>query len=230
MGTETAVRDYAVHVSPSLLPVAATLLALAGIRDGETVVDLGCGAGLLTHPAAAAAGPGARVFGLDSDPAALTYARARRSNAICWVNGGGERLPFAGGQVHKVMCGGPFGRLGDPAAVVAEVARVLVPGGRVAVAAWEAFRGLAENAAADVLGPPVPGAPVPGLLAEGGLHLVYDRAEDVVVPFATGATYAAWRSALTPSADAGAVAALAARLGDAPVVAQGRVRFVTART
>jgi SAM-dependent methyltransferase len=221
-------RDYAAYVSPSLLPLAATLLALAGIRDGETVVDLGCGAGLLTHPAAAAAGPGARVFGVDADAAALVYARTRRASAVCWVRADAARLPVRPGSVDKVLCGTPLRSLGDPAAVVVEAVRVLVPGGRLSLAAWESFGGDAEAAARDALGAP----PEPddlGALASG-LRVGYDAAEEVTLPFAGGATYAAWRASFAPAAAPDAVAALAARLGDAPVVARGRVRYLTART
>jgi ubiquinone/menaquinone biosynthesis C-methylase UbiE len=116
----------------ALLPMVATILALTGVRDGEVVVDVGCGDGLLTHPAAAAAGPLGRVFGVDADAAALAAGRARRESRVAWVRVAADRLPFAGGTVDKVVCGD------GSAALLADAVRVLVPGGRLVVATWGA--------------------------------------------------------------------------------------------
>ena len=135
----------------ALLAVAATVLALAGIREGEVVADLVCGTGWLTHPAVAAAGPAGRVFGVDADPASLALARDRRASAVLWIQGDVTRLPFGPGTVDKILCG-PTGS--GLAAVLADVARVLVPGGRVVVSSW------AET-------------DLPGLLRAAGLRVVH---------------------------------------------------------
>jgi ubiquinone/menaquinone biosynthesis C-methylase UbiE len=124
----------------ALRPVAATLLALAGIREGQIVLDVGCGTGLLTYPAAAAAGPAGRVYGVDPDAAALAIARERRPSDVLWVRGDAARLPFATGSFDKLVS---TAFLYDSGAteVLAECARVLAPGGRVALCARDGLAG-----------------------------------------------------------------------------------------
>ncbi|HEV2889997.1 MAG TPA: methyltransferase domain-containing protein [Frankiaceae bacterium] len=208
-----AARDYADHVDPSMLPVAATLLALAGVREGEVVVDVACGTGLLTHPAAAAAGPGGRVYGVDDDGDALAVARTRRPSAAGWARASVASLPFRTGSVDKVVCGAVLHRLPDVRPAVAEWARVLAPGGRVAVGAWGSF---AESAAEDAVlraldehgvdpaacerrvallwdGAERRSDALPALLAEAGLRVTHEAAGDVTVPFVGAGAFAAWR-------------------------------------
>jgi SAM-dependent methyltransferase len=134
-----ATRDPATGAAP--LPVVATVLALAGIRDGEVVVDVGCATGLLTHPAAAAGGPLGRVFGVDVDPALLAAARDRRASRIGWLRAAPDRLPFASGAVDKVLAGAAFGTPSP----FAECARVLRPYGRLVVAVPPGTADLADR-------------------------------------------------------------------------------------
>lgn len=208
-----AARDYADHVAPSLLAVAATLLALAGVREGEVVVDVGCGAGLLTHPAYAGAGSKGRVYGVDADADMLDVARARRPSGVLWTRASGSALPFRTGCVDKVVCGGVLHRLPDVAPVLAEWARVLAPGGRVAVAAWGSFHeSPAEDAVLRALdehgvdpaacerrvalvssGVAVSAADLPALLAAAGLRVTHDAGGEVTVPFVDAGAYATWR-------------------------------------
>ncbi|HEU0132878.1 MAG TPA: methyltransferase domain-containing protein [Mycobacteriales bacterium] len=212
----TDVRD-ADTVTPSLPPVAATLLALAGVRAGETVADVGCGTGLLTYAAAAAAGARGRVLGLEREEALLRAAAARRASGVGWLLGEPAALPLADGVLDKVICGSGLHRFADPAAVLAEVARVLAPGGRLAVCAWGAFRDGGGGTSAEALG---------ALLHGAGLGLVHARSEEVAVPFADGAAYARWRLALGGPGTAGGTAGAA---GTGPVVAEAVVHYATAR-
>lgn len=98
--------------------VAATLLALAGVRAGETVVAVGDG--LLARSAAAAAGPGGRVVGLDAEP----------------------------GTVHRVI-DGVLDR--DTATALVAYARLLRPGGRLALVARDDPAALLAAAGFDVV-------------------------------------------------------------------------------
>jgi SAM-dependent methyltransferase len=234
----------AAYVPPALLPVAATLLALAGIRTGETVVDAGCGAGLLTHPAAAAAGPDGRVYGVDPDPALLAAARARRASAVSWVRADPARLPFAGRSVDKLLCAGVSRGGGATVADwAAEWARVLAAGGRVAACAWGEFavdgpeeavrRAVRDATGADAAEPDA--GDLPHLLRMAGLRVVHETEGAVVVPFESAAAWAAWRLAFPRAAAAlggPAAAAVAARVaeevGDRPVHSEAVVRYVTA--
>ena len=228
-----AARDYADHVAPSLLPVAATLLALAGIRDGEVVVDVGCGTGLLTHPAAAAAGPAGRVYGVDPDADLLTVARTRRPSGVVWTRAAASALPFRAGSVDKVVCGVVLHRLPDVTPVLGEWARVLAPGGRATVAAWGAFRpSLAEDAVLRALsengvdpatcerrvsllssGVSQAASMLPSLLASAGLRVTHDADGEVTVPFVGAAAFAEWRLSFPRAA---------AALGSAAGTAGGR--------
>lgn len=219
---DSVARDFAEHVNPSLLPVAATLLALAGIREGESVVDVACAVGLLAHPAAAASGPAGRVYGIDADDVALSLARARRPSSVCWVRAGAGRLPFAAASVDKVVCGVALHRLADVRPVLAEWARVLAPGGRAAVGAWGELR---ESAAEDAVlaalsahgvdpdacarrialvagGVPRDPGDLPDLLREAGLRVTYATSGDVTVPFVSAESYAMWRLAFPRAAGA----------------------------
>jgi SAM-dependent methyltransferase len=239
---------------PVLLPVTATLLALAGIRSGETVVDVGCGAGTLTFPAAAAAGPTGRVYGVDPSAAALVAARARRESPARWVRAAAERLPFASASAHKVLNGPALHLLPDLAPVLAEQARILRDGGRMTASAWGAFAAGPEEAAfAEALaaqggdvaayggrlafdGTFRPGADLPALLREAGLRLAHEAADAVTVRLPDAAAYAAWRltfapvsaATLAPRAARALVAAVAAALGPEPVAVPAVVHSATA--
>ncbi|HVF03493.1 MAG TPA: methyltransferase domain-containing protein [Frankiaceae bacterium] len=221
-GAARVARDFATYAGPSLLPAAATLLALAGVREGETVADVGCGAGVLTHPAAAAAGPSGRVFGIDCDERLLAVARDRRPSPVAWLRADAARLPVRTASVDKLLCASVLHRVADVRPVLAEWARALAPGGRVAVSAWGAFsasphedalvaalaergvdggavgRGLALAAA----GAARPASDLPDLLREAGLRVGYDVAEEVTLPFGGPEPYAHWRLSFPRVADA----------------------------
>lgn len=118
-------------------PVAAQLLKFAYLRDGETVLDIGTGTGVVAITAARA---GARVTALDLTPELLAQARENAALARCpsivWSEGDAERLPFADASFDLVLS--QFGHMfaPRPELVVAEMRRVLRPGGRVAFATW----------------------------------------------------------------------------------------------
>jgi SAM-dependent methyltransferase len=236
---------------PSLLPVAATLLALAGIRSGETVVDVGCGDGLLTHPAAAAAGATGRVYGVDASSASLAAARARRPSAVRWVQGAATALPLLGGSADKVLNGPALHRHADLRPVLAEQARLLGDAGRVAASAWGVFAAGPEEAAfaavlsalgaapASYAGPLVldgvarGGAELGSVLRDAGLRLVHEATDQVTLRLPDAASYAAWRLGFAPPLDPAVsravVAAVAAALGPEPVAVPALVHSATAR-
>ena len=115
--------------------------AMANLREGETVVDLGSGGGLDVFLAAAKVGPTGRAIGIDMTPAMVE--RARR-NAEHGNNGEPftnvefhlatiDRLPLADNSVDCVISNCVINLASDKTAVFREIARVLKPGGRVAV-------------------------------------------------------------------------------------------------
>jgi ubiquinone/menaquinone biosynthesis C-methylase UbiE len=112
-------------------------LATAGLaRTSEAlVVDVACGPGTFTRPFAPRV---RRTVGVDLTPAMIEKARAEAARAgianIEFVTGDAYALPFADGVAGVVACGYAFHHMTEPARALAEMARVLRPGGRVAIA------------------------------------------------------------------------------------------------
>jgi arsenite methyltransferase len=127
------------------LPDAATLASLgcgnptavAELREGETVLDLGSGGGIDVILSAKRVGPTGRAFGLDMTDEMLALARtnavdAGASNAI-FLKGIIEDVPLPAESVDVVISNCVINLSTDKAAVLTEIARVLKPGGRVGV-------------------------------------------------------------------------------------------------
>lgn len=107
----------------------------ARIGPGMTVVDIACGTGALTLEAKRRAGSTGRVIGLDCNREMLAAA-GRKARDIEWVNGRAEDLPFGDSTCDAVVS--QFGLMffEDRAKALAEMWRVLRPGGRLVVAVW----------------------------------------------------------------------------------------------
>ncbi|HET6278495.1 MAG TPA: methyltransferase domain-containing protein [Candidatus Polarisedimenticolia bacterium] len=110
----------------------------AGIQAGERVLDVACGTGALTRAVKERAGPCGVVIGLDANRAMLEVA-GRKAPEITWREGTAEALPFDGASFDAVVS--QFGLMffADRPGAVREMARVLRPGGRLAVAVWDSL-------------------------------------------------------------------------------------------
>ena len=95
---------------------------------GDRVMDLGCGTGALTAQVLEQ-DPRRQVTGLDLSEQMLAQARARLGDRVNLVQGDSEHLPFPDQSFDVVYCCDSFHHYPAPAAVLAEVGRVLVPGG-----------------------------------------------------------------------------------------------------
>lgn len=104
------------------------LIDAVAVGSGDTVLDLACGTGDF---ALMARDRGAEVVGLDFAGAMLTSARERCPKAIALVRGDALRLPLARGSVSVAVSGFALRNFVAIPPVLAEMARVLRPGGRV---------------------------------------------------------------------------------------------------
>ena len=108
-------------------------------RPGETLLDVAAGTGPFAHELAAASRNAARVMALDFSLPMLQVGAEReargvpRRSGIAWCNGDGTRLPLPDASVDAVTIGFGLRNLPDPAAGLAEFARVTKSGGRLAV-------------------------------------------------------------------------------------------------
>ena len=107
------------------------------LQPGETVVDLGSGAGIDALIAGRAVGPGGRVIGIDMTPEMLAKARAKAATAgadhVEFREGRLEALPVDDASVDAITSNCVINLVPDKARVFSEIARVLKPGGRLVV-------------------------------------------------------------------------------------------------
>jgi ubiquinone/menaquinone biosynthesis C-methylase UbiE len=111
--------------------------ALAGLKPGEVVLDIGSGGGFDAFLAAGKVGPGGRVIGVDMTPAMLERARASaQRNGIANVEfrqGYAEELPVADGEVDVIISNCVINLTEDKGHVFREAFRALKAGGRLEV-------------------------------------------------------------------------------------------------
>lgn len=199
------------------------LLGMADLRDGQRVLDVGCGFGASLE-AVDRGFSGMRLAGVNIDPRQLELCRTlapRAGNRMEWHEADACRLPFADASFDRVLCIEAMFHFASRRAFFAEAARVLAPGG--VLVASDILLPQVDPLIAEGFGPwPEGDADHRALAAAAGLHC------DVVFD-ATRHTLPSHRyttpSAEVPSADAPVRAALALRrLHEA-----GRLRYVYLR-
>ncbi|HEV3029279.1 MAG TPA: class I SAM-dependent methyltransferase [Planctomycetota bacterium] len=186
---------------------AGHLVRFAGVRAGQTVLDVGCGTGPVSITAAR---QGARVTGLDLTPELLAQARDSAPVAgirdIVWKEGDAEALPFPDASFDVVLS--QFGHMFAPRPEVAirDMLRVLRPGGRIAFATWppETFVGRAFMLSGKYMPPPGPGVSAPvqwgdpnivrDRLGSGVKGLFFERGR-MIIPTLSPEHFMAWQSA-----------------------------------
>jgi SAM-dependent methyltransferase len=149
---------------PALFAQWAPMMAdLAGLREGQRVLDVACGTGIAARAAADRVGDAGSVVGLDLNPAMLAVA-ARIRDDIDWRTGDVSELPFADESFDAVLCQSAVFFFPDLDRALSEMARVARRGGRVVIQTYAALadqpaysdldaivRRLAPGAALDLL-------------------------------------------------------------------------------
>ena len=124
---------------PFLREVAERSLVRLALQSGEAVLDVGCGTGVFLPGLAAIVGPAGRVVGMDHSAAFLADAGKRLADAsladrVELIEGDAHQLPFADATFDVAHCERVLMHLLDPARAIAEMRRVVRPGGRVVMA------------------------------------------------------------------------------------------------
>ena len=203
-------RDVDAHAAPSVAKLAQTLeargrtptqrrlrrrfLSFVPVRPGATVLEVGCGTGVVLRDAAQIAGARGRVTGIDPSHELLKVARplcgAARGRAPIEVRKGtGARLPFAANRFDVALAITVILHVADPLAVVREMVRVTRRGGRVGlqdqdfgvIAVAHPDRDLTDRVmhgvARHMYEEPYSGRRLPGLLRAAGLEHVRLRTD-----------------------------------------------------
>jgi SAM-dependent methyltransferase len=128
--------------------------SMGELAPGESVLDLGCGAGLDSLIAARQVGPTGRVICIDMTPAMLDKARAGALEAgasnIEFHQAFAEELPVPDGSIDVVISNGVINLCPDKMAVFAEIHRVLKPGGRIQIGDMVVHKEVPAESKADI--------------------------------------------------------------------------------
>lgn len=114
------------------------VLDAGGVTEGDRVLDVACGTGILARAARKRVRESGQVVGLDPNQGMLAVAQ-RLEQGIEWRQGVAEELPFANDSFDRVVS--QFGMMffSDARKAVSEMSRVLAPGGSVTIAVWAAL-------------------------------------------------------------------------------------------
>jgi SAM-dependent methyltransferase len=124
-------------LGPGMAGERRIALEMLGLGAGDAVLDVACGPGNFTKAFADAVGAGGVVVGLDASRTMLAQAVRERPDGNpagpAYVRASATDLPFRDGSFDAVCCFAALYLIEDPLLAVAEIARVLAPGGRVAL-------------------------------------------------------------------------------------------------
>ncbi len=128
--------------------------SMGTVRSGETVLDIGCGAGFDSVIAALRVGPPGRVIAVDMTAAMLEKAAASAASAgltnIEFREGLAESLPVEDASIDVIISNGVINLCPDKMVVMAEVHRVLKPGGRIQIGDIVVHKEVPQSAKDDI--------------------------------------------------------------------------------
>ena len=137
--TPEAAQGYEQYFVPAIFHQwPSILISAAGIGDGDKVLDVGCGTGVLAREAIKLVGKNGSVTGLDLSDSMLAVARDI-SPDVDFRQGNTANLPFDDATFDAVVSSFLLMFVPDPVISVSEMWRVLRPDGRLVVSVWEAL-------------------------------------------------------------------------------------------
>ena len=169
-------EHHADYVDARAEAITGELLAAAALRPGDRALELACGPGGLGLAAASLVGPAGEVVVSDVVPAMTAIAAARAAAAgldnVAARSLDLEQIAEPDGTYDVVLCREGLMFAAEPGRAAAEIARVLRPGGRAAIAVWgpraaNPWLGLVFDAVSEQLGMPMPPPGMPGPFALG---------------------------------------------------------------
>lgn len=134
----TAAEAYEKYIVPAfMLPLVKGVIETAALQAGECVLDVACGTGLVARLVAPRVAPGGAVSNLDFDPAMIAVARRLVQSpprvSLTWHCASALSMPFEDDVFDLAFCLNGLQFLPDYAAGLAEMHRVMKPGGRLIV-------------------------------------------------------------------------------------------------
>lgn len=134
----SAPENYERYLVRSIFePWAHDLVDLAALRSGDRVLDVACGTGIVARLAAKRI-PDGRAVGLDLNPGMLAVAQSVAPE-IEWREGSALEIPAPDSSFDVVFCQQGLQFFSDRHAAASQMRRVLVSGGRVAIACWSSI-------------------------------------------------------------------------------------------
>ncbi|TYL39721.1 methyltransferase type 11 [Natronococcus pandeyae] len=129
-------------VPPIFAPWADRLIETGEIHEGDRVLDVACGTGIVSRRVASRVGTSGSIVGLDSNEEMLAVAAEAAVDtqpSIEWRQGDATDLPFSDEGFDVVCCQQALQFFDEPGAAVGEMRRVLEPDGRVTLSVWRSL-------------------------------------------------------------------------------------------
>jgi ubiquinone/menaquinone biosynthesis C-methylase UbiE len=209
-------ESYENYMVPALFaPWSSYLIRSANVQPGEHVLDVACGTGIVARNIALSGGSHGVVIGIDLNPNMLSVARVateRESLAIEWYTSHAEQLPFPDSCFDLILC--QFGLMffTNRQSALAEMHRVLRPGGRVVLSVWQGLnrhpfyrtlhevsqRHLGKSSVQAVFSLGDPGE-LHRLLADSGFQRVEIEPVSITASFPNPEEFLAWEIDVNPA-------------------------------
>ena len=139
-GWDKAAPDYESYWSRQIAPAQEKLLEMAALQPGDFVLDVACGTGLVTFAAAGQVGRAGSLVGTDISEEMVNRCRAAASASrignVAFLRMDAEQLRFQDNVFDAALCSLGLMYVPDPDQALAEMCRVVRPGGRAVASVW----------------------------------------------------------------------------------------------